>query len=204
MEGYIYKISYKIDNRTYIGQTKHDVDGRIWEHFYKKIKHLTPFDKFCHTHSIDDFNIEIIETLTATTQKELKTLLNDREIYWINKLNTFSPDLSTGFNKTIGGGGNSGLKGENHFNYGRKFPDSVNKLKGKKGEEHFWYGKHLPEEMRLRISASHKRIPKEQHGRFGKKLSEESKEKIRQKALNRPKRKRVYNEDGTYKYIDLI
>lgn len=47
----------------------------------------------------DKFSIEVIETIQASTISELKSLLNEREMYWIKQYNSYN----SGYNSNLGG-----------------------------------------------------------------------------------------------------
>ena len=92
MEKYIYKITNKINNKCYIGQTS-DYKRRFQEHKMKgygnennKLLYYA-FDKY----GIDNFTFEIIEDKTP--------LYNEREKYWIKYYDSFE----NGYNMTEGG-----------------------------------------------------------------------------------------------------
>ena len=92
MEKYIYKITNKINNKCYIGQTS-DYKRRFQQHKMKgygnennKLLYYA-FDKY----GIDNFTFEIIEDKTP--------LYNEREKYWIKYYDSFE----NGYNMTEGG-----------------------------------------------------------------------------------------------------
>lgn len=93
----IYKITNKINNHAYIGQSV-DIEKR-WN---KHINHDSadadyPLYRAFKKYGVDNFHFEIIETCNVDE-------LNDREIYWIEYYDTFK----NGYNQTMGG---QGLKG---------------------------------------------------------------------------------------------
>jgi hypothetical protein len=86
----IYKITNKLTNKSYVGKhiTKNINDkymgsGQVLKQSFKK-------------HGISNFTKEIIE------ECENEELMNQREIFWISELNTFSPN---GYNINTGGKG---------------------------------------------------------------------------------------------------
>lgn len=91
MIGYIYKCIYK--NKIYIGESIHAKDknylgtGKLWLETIKNHK--------------NEVTKEILESIEANDICELKTLMHEREIYWINYYN--SNDLSIGYNISPGG-----------------------------------------------------------------------------------------------------
>lgn len=93
----IYKITNKINNKCYIGQSKNIL--KRWKTEYKWYhinKHLqSAFKKY----GIENFDFEIIEECQPD-------LLNEREQFWITVYNSF--DRNFGYNKTLGGAGTPG------------------------------------------------------------------------------------------------
>ena len=93
MEKYIYKITNKINGKSYIGQTT-DYQRRFREHRNKGYGEepnkplYNAFDKY----GIDNFDFEVIEDLTEN--------YNEREKYWIQYYNTLLPN---GYNIEPGG-----------------------------------------------------------------------------------------------------
>ena len=92
--GFIYKIQNKLDGKLYIGKTCTTISNR-WKHhlddYSKKDWHLY---RAMRKYGIENFIIEPIEQCPDE-------LLNEREIYWIEKMDTFY----TGYNETLGGEG---------------------------------------------------------------------------------------------------
>lgn len=93
----IYKITNKINDKCYIGQSI-DIIKRWkteykWYHINKHL--LAAFNKY----GLENFNFEIIEECEPS-------LLNEREQFWISIYNSF--DRNFGYNKTLGGAGTPG------------------------------------------------------------------------------------------------
>lgn len=93
MEKYIYKITNKINGKSYIGQTT-DYQRRFREHRNKGYGEepnkplYNAFDKY----GVNNFDFEVIEDLTEN--------YNEREKYWIQYYNTLLPN---GYNVEPGG-----------------------------------------------------------------------------------------------------
>lgn len=90
----IYKIENKINNKIYIGQSK-NIRSRIYNH--KKRLALgnhynLHLQESYNKHGLNCFNFETIEYCAEDS-------LNEREIFWIKKLDTFN----NGYNLTEGG-----------------------------------------------------------------------------------------------------
>lgn len=93
MEKYIYKITNKINGKSYIGQTT-DYQRRFREHRNKGYgeEPNKPLYKAFDKYGIDNFDFEVIEDLTEN--------YNEKEKYWIQYYNTLLPN---GYNIEPGG-----------------------------------------------------------------------------------------------------
>lgn len=100
MTGKIYKITNLINSKIYIGKTikslqerfnKHCWEDRSGNHFYMPIK------RAIKKYGKENFKIELIEECDID-------ILNEREIYWISKYDSFKSE--NGYNCTVGGDGN--------------------------------------------------------------------------------------------------
>lgn len=148
----IYKFTNLVNGKCYVGATKQSLEIRIAEHKRKKLGTLYPVIEEVGTKNI---KFEIIDT--AETIEELNT----KEIYWIDKLNTMTPN---GYNLCIGGGTTTGYR---HREDSKKSM-SIKKSKMYVGDGNPFYGKHHSEEAKERM-----RIAK-----TGRKLTEEWKKNI--------------------------
>ena len=93
----VYKITNKINNKIYIGQTIQRVNKRFSAHIRnsKKPKPNMLIARAIKRYGEKNFFIEEIEKCNSIKQ------LNEREIYWIKKLN--SKNRKIGYNLTDGG-----------------------------------------------------------------------------------------------------
>ena len=89
---FIYKITNKINNKMYIGQTIRPVEERWKRHINDAINNIldTHFARAIRYYKPENFIVEIIDT--AITQEEL----NKKEQYWIQYYNS----TSDGYNET--------------------------------------------------------------------------------------------------------
>lgn len=138
----IYKITCKINNKVYIGQTTETLTQRFNRHMgYQKDEHDTKFYRAIRKYGKDNFYIELLEEVS--NQKEL----DEREYYWI----CFYDSVKKGYNtkNSIGKCGGDTLS--NHPNkeiisekirqskLGDKNPMRING--GLKGERNGMFGK---------------------------------------------------------------
>lgn len=94
----IYKITNDINGKIYIGQTSYTIEKRFKEHCRDSqrvdIQHR-PLYSAMRKYGIEHFYIEVIEETNTP---------NEREIFWIKKLNSYG---NGNYNATIGGDGQS-------------------------------------------------------------------------------------------------
>lgn len=149
----IYKITCKINNKIYIGQTTETLEQRFSRHIgYQKNEHDTKFYRAIRKYGIDNFYIEELDI--AKNQSEL----DDKELFWINKLDA----VNKGYNSKAVKGKCGGDTLSNHPNkeaisekirqskLGDKNPMRI--YGGLKGERNGMYGKQMSNEAKLAIS----------------------------------------------------
>lgn len=148
----IYLYTNKINKKKYIGQAQ-NLPAREATHKYnaKHKKSNMAIDYAISKYGYENFLLEIIEHTT-------EELVNDRETFWINKLNTLAPN---GYNIAIYGA--APIRGRKQTEEAR-----AKISKATSGENHWNFGGTLSEEHKAAISAAHKDKP----------LSEEHKNKI--------------------------
>ena len=88
--GYIYELKNIKNSKTYIGQTYQEVKDRFSQHFrsYKKKSKLTYISSAIKNYGSRNFKTSIVETIFSSKMSILLKLLDDRENYWIDKLDT--------------------------------------------------------------------------------------------------------------------
>lgn len=96
--GFIYKITNTVNNKIYIGQTARTLNIRWKEHKIESVSSNRPLYKAMRKYGIDNFHIEILEEIS-------NALLNERETYWIKKLQSYNRNI--GYNCNIGGNGST-------------------------------------------------------------------------------------------------
>lgn len=102
MKGIIYKITNKVNNKSYIGQTRYTIEFRWKQHQHKQDNCY--FHNAIRKYGVNNFNVEILE------ECEVKDL-DSREVFNIAKYDTFK----NGYNMTIGDDGNRRLLLDNKY-----------------------------------------------------------------------------------------
>lgn len=92
--GFIYVIKNDINDNLYVGKTITTINDRWLHHLDSYQKYDWHLYRAMRKYGIEHFWIEEIEQCSDE-------IVNEREIYWIDKLDTFN----TGYNMTIGGDG---------------------------------------------------------------------------------------------------
>lgn len=99
-KGYIYKISCLLNDKVYIGQTIKNINYRFNQHYTEAIKFNRENQLYVDMveYGKDNFEITMIEELCCENYFDLKSKLNEREVYYINKFNS----LKNGYNISKG------------------------------------------------------------------------------------------------------
>lgn len=95
----IYQITNTINSNSYVGKTTKSVHIRFREHYYKR-KNSTHLHRAINKYGIENFTISVLEETTPN-------LLNEKERFWINKLQPH-------YNMTPGGEGGDTSNSENY------------------------------------------------------------------------------------------
>lgn len=170
----IYKITNKINGKTYIGQTTSTIERRWKEHCKKKQKRPCPLlFAAINKYGPDNFHVVSIEVCDSRDH------LNKQEKYWISFYGSFGPK---GYNLTSGG---------DHIELSDISRQKISKaLKGKPNGKRGiatnripWNkGKITSEETRAKMSISHS-VPRPE--RRGKSLSKAHKDNISKGCVGR-------------------
>lgn len=97
--GYIYCITNLINSKRYIGKTTSNIDQRFQEHcrYSRKERcNKRPLYDAMKKYGVENFIVEELEYIKDDNK------LSEREIYWINELQTYGHN---GYNATKGGDG---------------------------------------------------------------------------------------------------
>ena len=88
----IYKVTNKLDDKIYIGQTIKSIEIRFRQHLHSMRCPL--LSKAIKKHGKENFKVELIDTAMSIDE------LNDKEIHWISFYNCLAPN---GYNLESGG-----------------------------------------------------------------------------------------------------
>jgi hypothetical protein len=97
--GYIYKITNRINGKSYVGQTIHALYKRLNTHF-SKYSRCARLKSAITKYGRKNFEISILSTVHSNSQDDFFMRLNSGEKYWISCLETLHPN---GYNLTDGG-----------------------------------------------------------------------------------------------------
>jgi group I intron endonuclease len=99
-QGTVYLITNLINDNKYVGQTVMQLNKRWLAHIQEsKTYSERPLYRAINKYGIENFKIKILEECN-------EDVLSDREIYWIEKLNTYH----NGYNATTGGESNNNIR----------------------------------------------------------------------------------------------
>lgn len=166
MLGYIYTITNNINNKIYVGQTISPKER--WFKHKNEAKHIDTRSYKSHLYNAmnvygaDNFSFEIIEECDCE-------ILDERERYWIQELNTLEPN---GYN--INNGGRKLFGKENPF-YGKHHTDETKQIISEKNTGR----KATDEERKMRSQINRG----SNNPFYGKKHSDETKRKIKEAGI---------------------
>ncbi len=195
--GKIYLITNTLNNKMYVGQTKLTLKQRFSEHQQPSKK--TAISYAIQKYGKENFKIQLLEECNITN-------LDERETFYIEKYKSYE----NGYNNTIGGGSQyishtpevkqklsaaakGKLVGDKNPAKRPEVRKKISEAQKKRVINGEWKspteGGHTPEALKKMKENQPDRSGKN-NSQYGKKMSEETKQKIREKQLAAQKRKR--------------
>ena len=184
--GVVYKITCLLNGKPYVGQTRRKLSERIKGHRNSKIK--SGVDGAIKKYGWENFSVEVCPV----------EMLNEREIFWIAKLNSKAPN---GYNLTDGGESptlsketrekiSAACKGRPAHNKGKHHSEELRaKMSAAhKGKPSHNKGKKASPETCAKISANHADVSGEKNGFYGKHHSEESRTRMSLAKKGKPRK----------------
>ncbi len=186
----VYKVTNRLNGKVYVGQTTKTLEQRIKEHLCRTVNQSTIFQNALRKYGINNFNMKVID------HGEDRDDLNNKEQFWIKFFNCIAPK---GYNITSGGDANpvchplvrqkisiaqtgkkrseqTKIKISEYFK--GRFVGELNSMYGRCGSESATFGRKHTEEEKQKMKDNHKDFTGENHPKFGKKWSEESRKKL--------------------------
>ena len=146
--GYIYKITNKIDNKIYVGQTIRDVEER-WKDHLKKRSNCRYLKSAINKYGVDNFEFQLV-CITFDNN------LDDMEIKYIEQYNCLVPN---GYNLRLGGNSgrhNAETKQKISETLKKRYDNDIIRLNNPR------IGKPLSEITKKKLSEAHKGKQKSQ------------------------------------------
>lgn len=161
---HVYVVTNLTNNKIYIGKTVGTPEIRLRKHFQNSVNGLAYLHRAIKKYGRQSFTIRSLAEV-GTEEQALRL-----EKFFIKCLESNSPEF--GYNLTEGGDGISGYRHREES----KRQCRLNNI-----------GKHkVSDDVRKRLSESRKRFTGENHPRFGVRLSDSTKQKMRKAKLGKP------------------
>lgn len=146
MYGNIYKVTNLINGKIYIGQTIHSIEERWNAHCFRSHldSHYSLFHNAIKKYGKENFKLELVDTADSFEE------LNEKEIFYIKKYNSLTPN---GYNMAEGGQGTKGMDpGYHNGMFGKSQSD-----KQKEVARNYMKNRIISEETKKKMSESAKK-----------------------------------------------
>ena len=175
--GIIYEFRNTINNKYYVGQTIRP-DLRYNEH--KAAQGDTLFHRAIRKYGFDKFEYTVVNQYSAADVYELKNILNDAEIKQID----YRDSYNNGYNMNRGGEGQAGYTHTSEAVEKNKISNQINDLltfgfkppRNNSGINNGMYGKHHSEETKQKLRE--RALAREVSGAKGYKWTDEQKQRL--------------------------
>lgn len=199
MKGVVYRLVNKQTGQSYVGKTRQPLETRIRRHQHSAKNKGTNNEGQPIVHAIRElgfeaFDVEVLfESEEFEDKKALDDLLNEKEIYFIEKYDS----IANGYNRTKGGAGMLGFSlplssriSISKANKGRKYGEDF-KEKCRERNKETWSNEEHRKMMSERFSGEKNpmygvRLTGEKNPNYGKPMSEETKRKISEAKKGKP------------------
>lgn len=138
----IYAFKNRVNNKIYVGQTIQGFRVRTMQHMRAN---STYFEKALNKYGLELFDYKILDRAESVYE------LNEKEKYWIKKLDSMKPN---GYNLCEGGGVTTGYQHRDESR--RKMSLTKKKIGSMRGEKNHYYGKHHTPEIREKMAEAWK------------------------------------------------
>ena len=206
MKGVVYRLVNKQTGQSYVGKTRQPLETRIRRHQHSAKHKGTNNEGQPIVHAIrelgfESFDVEVLyESEEFEDKKALDDLLNEKEIYFIEKYDS----IANGYNRTKGGAGMLGFSlppssriSISKANKGRKYGEDF-KEKCRERNKKTWSNEEHRKMMSERFSGEKNpmygiRLTGEKNHNHGKPMPEETKRKLSE--ANKGKSRNPFSEE---------
>ena len=200
MKGVVYRLVNKQTGQSYVGKTfnlRHRLNGHktAANNVGKTKNEGQPIVHAIRELGFDAFDVEVLyESEDLENKKELDNLLNEKEIYFIEKYDS----IANGYNRTKGGAGMLGFKPTEKTmeaikkaNTGRVYSEEY-RNKCQERQRKIWEDPNLRKKYSERFSGKGNpmygiRLTGEKNHNYGKPMSEETKRKLSEAKKGKPR-----------------
>lgn len=159
----VYLITDNTNGKQYVGQTIYTAEQRFARHCMPSSFRCRLLSRAIKAHGAENFTVSVLEEVDS------REALDERECYWIEQLNTMSPN---GYNLVPGGTGKGEISEETRARMSAA-------RKGKcVGKDNPFYGKKHTEESKRKMRENHRDIHGEKNPNRGRVFTPEQRKAI--------------------------